>query len=116
MLEYADGEWIRRDSALYGRGRGGVSAGRPGLARADPGGERSARCGARLAADHVGALAVMCGDALPVFASAADLARELPGLRREVRDLARGREVEIVAAGAHPYSEPTEQPLTGGDH
>src|SRR5919199_6371815 len=52
----------------------------------------------------------------PVFASAADLARELPGLRREVRDLARVRGVEIVAAGAHPFSEPTEQPLTGGAH
>ena len=52
----------------------------------------------------------------PVFASAADLARELPGLRREVRDLARDCGVEIVAAGAHPFSEPTEQPLTGGDH
>ncbi|HEX6710690.1 MAG TPA: glutamate--cysteine ligase [Rubrobacter sp.] len=52
----------------------------------------------------------------PVFASAADLARELPGLRREVRDLARSRGVEIVAAGTHPFSEPTEQPLTGGDH
>src|SRR5918994_1978673 len=52
----------------------------------------------------------------PIFASAADLARELPGLRREVRDLARSRGVEIVAAGAHPFSEPTEQPLTGGDH
>jgi glutamate---cysteine ligase / carboxylate-amine ligase len=52
----------------------------------------------------------------PVFASAADLARELPGLRREVRELARSRGVEIVAAGAHPFSEPTEQPLTGGDH
>jgi len=51
----------------------------------------------------------------PVFASAADLARELPGLRREVRDLARSRGVEIVAAGTHPFSEPTEQPLTGGD-
>src|ERR671917_723014 len=51
----------------------------------------------------------------PVYASAADLARELPGLRREVRDLARSRGVEIVAAGAHPFSEPTEQPLTGGD-
>ena len=49
----------------------------------------------------------------PVYASAADLARELPGLRREVRDLARSREVEIVAAGTHPFSEPTEQPLTG---
>ena len=52
----------------------------------------------------------------PVFASAADLARELPGLRREVRDLARSRGVEIVASGTHPFSEPTEQPLTGGDH
>ena len=52
----------------------------------------------------------------PVFGSAADLARELPGLRREVRDFARGRGVEIVAAGTHPFSEPTEQPLTAGDH
>ncbi len=52
----------------------------------------------------------------PVFASAADLARELPGMRREVRDLARSRGVEIVAAGAHPFSEPTEQPLTDGVH
>ena len=52
----------------------------------------------------------------PVYASAADLARELPGLRREVRDLARSRGIEIVAAGAHPFSEPTEQPLTGDDH
>jgi carboxylate-amine ligase len=52
----------------------------------------------------------------PVFASAADLARELPGLRREVRDLARSRGVEIVAAGTHPFSEPTEQPITDGDH
>jgi glutamate---cysteine ligase / carboxylate-amine ligase len=39
----------------------------------------------------------------PVFASAAALARELPGLRGKVRDLARSRGVEIVAAGAHPF-------------
>jgi glutamate---cysteine ligase / carboxylate-amine ligase len=52
----------------------------------------------------------------PVFASAADLAQELPGMRREVRNLARSSGAEIVAAGAHPFSEPTEQPLTGGDH
>jgi carboxylate-amine ligase len=52
----------------------------------------------------------------PVFASAADLARELPKLREEVRDLARSRGVEIVAAGTHPFSEPTEQPLTAGEH
>lgn len=52
----------------------------------------------------------------PVFASAADLARELPGLRREVSELARSQGVEIVAAGAHPFSEPTEQLLTEGAH
>ena len=52
----------------------------------------------------------------PVFATVADLARELPGLRREVRDLVRSRGVEIVGAGTHPFSEPTEQPLTDGDH
>src|SRR5215216_1819770 len=52
----------------------------------------------------------------PVFASVGDLARGLPGLRREVRDLARSRGVEIVGAGAHPFSEPTEQPLTRGAH
>src|SRR5215204_2321659 len=44
----------------------------------------------------------------PVFASAADLARELPGLRREVRDLARSAGAEIVAAGAHPFSRSEE--------
>ena len=52
----------------------------------------------------------------PVFATVADLARELPGLRREVRDLARSRGVEIVGAGTHPFSEPTEQPLVDGEH
>jgi len=51
----------------------------------------------------------------PVFTTVADLARELPGLRRGVRDLARSRGIEIVGAGTHPFSEPTEQPLTGGD-
>jgi len=52
----------------------------------------------------------------PVFGTVADLARKLPGLRGEVRDLARSRGIEIVGAGTHPFSEPTEQPLTGGDH
>jgi len=52
----------------------------------------------------------------PVFGTVADLARELPGLRTEVRDLARSRGAEIGGAGTHPFSEPTEQPLTGGDH
>src|SRR5919112_5115970 len=52
----------------------------------------------------------------PVYASVGELARELPGLRREVRDLARSGGAEIVGAGAHPFSEPTEQPLTSGAH
>src|SRR5919107_5889712 len=43
----------------------------------------------------------------PVFGTVADLARELPGLRGEVRDLARSRGVEIVAAGPRPFSQPT---------
>ena len=52
----------------------------------------------------------------PVFETVADLAHELPGLRREVRDLARAAGAELVAAGTHPFSEPTEQPLTATDH
>jgi len=52
----------------------------------------------------------------PVFGTVAELARELPGLRRKVRGLAREGGVEIVAAGTHPFSEPTEQPLVDGDH
>jgi carboxylate-amine ligase len=52
----------------------------------------------------------------PVFATVADLARELPGLRREVRRLARQAGAELVAAGTHPFSEPTEQPLVAGEH
>src|ERR671912_1323090 len=52
----------------------------------------------------------------PIFETVAGLADELPGLRREVRDLARSSGVEIVGAGTHPFSEPTEQPLMGGDH
>ena len=52
----------------------------------------------------------------PVFGTVADLARELPGLRREVRRLAREGGAELAAAGTHPFSEPTEQPLVAGDH
>lgn len=52
----------------------------------------------------------------PVYETVADLARELPGLRREVAALARAGGAEIVAAGTHPFSDPTEQPLVEGDH
>src|ERR671916_2869587 len=52
----------------------------------------------------------------PVFETVSDLARELPALRRRVAEMARGAGVEIVAAGTHPFSEPTEQPLAEGAH
>jgi len=52
----------------------------------------------------------------PVFDTVADLARELPGLRRKMRGLAREGGAELAAAGTHPFSEPTEQPLVDGDH
>ncbi|MDP8901449.1 MAG: YbdK family carboxylate-amine ligase [Actinomycetota bacterium] len=52
----------------------------------------------------------------PVFETVSDLARELPVLRRRVAEMARGAGVEIVAAGTHPFSEPTEQPLAEGAH
>ena len=52
----------------------------------------------------------------PVYASVSDLARELPGLRRQVAGMARDGGTEIVAAGTHPFSDPTEQPLAEGAH
>ena len=52
----------------------------------------------------------------PVFGTVAELAGRLPGLRREVAGMARDGGAEIVAAGTHPFSEPTEQPLAGGAH
>ncbi len=52
----------------------------------------------------------------PVFETVSHLARELPALRRRVAEMARGAGVEIVAAGTHPFSEPTEQPLAEGAH
>ena len=52
----------------------------------------------------------------PVFETVSDLARELPALRRRVAEMARGAGVKIVAAGTHPFSEPTEQPLAEGAH
>src|ERR687890_746460 len=67
LLEYADGEWIRRDGAVYGWGRGRVPAGRPRHARADARRERGDRSRERDEAHHARALTVVCGDALPGF-------------------------------------------------
>jgi carboxylate-amine ligase len=47
----------------------------------------------------------------PVFGNVADLSRELPVLRRKVRDLARIGGAGIASAGTHPFSDPTGQPL-----
>ena len=52
----------------------------------------------------------------PVFGDVAQLAKELPGLRRELGELARSCGVELAAAGTHPFSDPVEQPFTRGKH
>ena len=52
----------------------------------------------------------------PVFDTVAELAKELPGLRRKVGGLAQSGGAEIVAAGTHPFSDATEQPLAEGAH
>ena len=52
----------------------------------------------------------------PVFGTVSELAKRLPGLRREVAGLALDGGAEIVAAGTHPFSDPTEQPLAEGAH
>src|SRR5215211_3479934 len=99
MLKYADGEWIRRDGALYGRGRGGVSAGRPRLARADTSGGRGARRGGWLAAHHLGALAVLCGDALT---------------RLRVGRRSRARVAGVATGGARSRAQPWGRDRGGG--
>lgn len=52
----------------------------------------------------------------PVFETVADLYRELPALRREVREMASSAGVELASSGAHPFSDPTGQPLSTSEH
>lgn len=52
----------------------------------------------------------------PVFSTVAELARELPGLRREMAGLARGGGAALASAGTHPFSDPTGQPLNESEH
>src|SRR4028118_1168990 len=89
------------------------------------GAERQRRAPAREAAGEGGDGAALVTSELsrscvemvsPVFESVSDLARELPALRRRGAEIAQGAGVEIVAAGTHPFSEPTEQPLAEGAH
>jgi carboxylate-amine ligase len=51
----------------------------------------------------------------PVYSTAAELTRGLPGLRREVWEPAHEAGVGIAAAGLHPFSDPFVQPFTRGE-
>lgn len=51
----------------------------------------------------------------PVYRTAAELARGLPGLRREVWEPAQKAGVALVAAGLHPFSDPFSQEFTPGE-
>ena len=48
----------------------------------------------------------------PIYSTVAELATELPALRRRVRDLVEGCGVRLAAAGTHPFSEAEAQPIT----
>ena len=48
-----------------------------------------------------------------IFGTVAGLAKELPGLRRRVRDLVEECGAQLAAAGTHPFSDATAQPITG---
>ncbi len=48
----------------------------------------------------------------PIYDTVAELATELPALRRRVRDLAEVGGARLAAAGSHPFSESTAQPIT----
>ena len=49
----------------------------------------------------------------PVYGTVAELAAELPFLRRRLRDLVEGCGARLAAAGAHPFSKATAQQITG---
>lgn len=51
----------------------------------------------------------------PVFSTGRELSRELPNLRRRIRDLARTAGVELAASGTHPCSSPQDQKFTEED-
>src|SRR5918997_79925 len=48
----------------------------------------------------------------PIYDTVAELATELPALRRRVRDLAEVAGARLAASGSHPFSEATAQPIT----
>lgn len=52
----------------------------------------------------------------PVYRSVSELAAALPGMRRRVKDLAEKGGALLAAAGAHPFSDPSDGPVSGGEH
>jgi carboxylate-amine ligase len=48
----------------------------------------------------------------PIYETVAELAKGLPALRQRIRALAEERGVRLAAAGSHPFSESTAQPIT----
>lgn len=74
----------------------------------------AARDAAGLPADSVTSeLSASCLEVRsPVCNTVAELAKELPVLRRRVRDLVERCGTRLMAAGTHPFSDSTTQPIT----
>src|SRR5918992_4822286 len=74
----------------------------------------AARDAAGLPADSVASeLSASCVEARsPVYGTVAELADELPALRRRVRDLVEECGARLAASGSHPFSESTAQSIT----
>src|SRR5829696_2273395 len=77
----------------------------------------AARDAAGLPSDLVASeLSASCIEARsPVYDDVAGLAGELPELRRRVKGLVEGCGALLAAAGAHPFSDATAQPITAGE-
>jgi glutamate---cysteine ligase / carboxylate-amine ligase len=75
----------------------------------------AARDAAGLPADSVASeLSASCVETRsPVYGTVAELGDELPVLRRRMRDLVEGCDARLAAAGTHPFSDSTEQEITG---
>ena len=74
----------------------------------------AARDAAGLPADSVSSelLASFLEVRSPIYGTAAELAAELPSLRRRVRDLVESCGARLAAAGTHPFSDSLTQPIT----
>ena len=77
----------------------------------------AARDAAGLPADCVASeLSASCVEMRsPIYGTVAELGKELPALRRRIRGLAEGGGSQLAAAGSHPFSESTAQPITAKD-